>query len=388
MLKYLPFFFLLSKLFTENLFYENAKISIDEAYSPWKIEKRGEKIVYAKKLKMLYLMVLSIFSDSHEKELSKRLKESEKTLKNPSEEEKILLEKIASLQNKKGVFFKDIVKGPSKSWEISNFSKKSKKAPINTSYTPIPTKHSQTLSLYSRSIPLKIQFIGHSSFLIQLEGMNILTDPVFNDLYIFTIRCFKRKAPPGIDIKDLPKIDLILISHSHIDHMEKSSLLYLKRYNPTIIAPEGLGKWFKKRGFKKVFSLSDWDSITFNKKISIQAIPAIHNSGRRDEIRSSLSLGYVISSIQKKIYFSGDTIYKKDLLNEIKKRYDKIDIAILPLSHHLSLPQAIDISSYLKALLIPAHFGSYKMGNWRIDKKIERMDKKNIKILKAGEILD
>ena len=99
-----------------------------------------------------------------------------------------------------------------------------------------------------RSQELLITWIGHSTFLIQVAGINIITDPIFGDLTFL----FKRLMPPGVALPHIPPLDYVLISHNHPDHMDAASLLYFKNHPATrFLVPLGNRAWFTKRGFSE-----------------------------------------------------------------------------------------------------------------------------------------
>ena len=102
-----------------------------------------------------------------------------------------------------------------------------------------------------------ITWIGHATFLIESNGVRILTDPVFGDLSFF----FRRLTPAGRTIEQLPRIDFVLLSHNHRDHMDAASLIALKKLNPEmqVLVPQGDKDWFARRGFSGVKEFGWWD---------------------------------------------------------------------------------------------------------------------------------
>lgn len=162
----------------------------------------------------------------------------------------------------------------------------------------------------------KIHNLGHATQLIQTEGMNILTDPVFGDLstiaYPSTTKYFKKDIP----IEQLPKIDVILISHNHRDHVDEPSLRAImeQNHNPHIFVPLGDGAYFTSLGFKKVHEFEWHQEIILtsdtDQSVTICCVPADHCSRRHgfDGHRSLVS-GWLISpeSRNEILYFAGDT---------------------------------------------------------------------------------
>ncbi|MFA5075277.1 MAG: MBL fold metallo-hydrolase [Candidatus Babeliales bacterium] len=214
-----------------------------------------------------------------------------------------------------------------------------------------------------------ITWIGQSTFLIQIGNINILTDPIFSDLMLFYPRNFK----PGIELKDLPKIDYILISHNHKDHMEKKSLLYLKSHDPVILVPKGNKKWFEKNNFKKIYE-KDWGQIENFDDLKISMLPAIHWAGRSlNSINKSLWGSWMIEFNGFKIYFAGDTAYSGHF-TQISEEFKNINIALMPLGpveprrlqkySHIDGHQAIQGFIDLKAEhFVAMHWGTYCLGS-------------------------
>lgn len=246
----------------------------------------------------------------------------------------------------------------------------------------------QKPDIIHRSIPLRITWIGHATCLIQINNLNILTDPVFENCYplIAGIKAFKRYTPPGISIKNLPKIDIVLISHNHYDHMEEKSLLYLKKMNPIILVPIGLKKWFIQRGFseKNIIEHNWYDKtkVLKNNNVEFIATPAIHSSMKRDHIKKneSLWIGWMIKGKDKTVYFAGDTAFHEKLFLELKNLFSQIDVALLPIDNandpnsHLDVDQAMKAFTLIKAkYMIPIHWGTYKFSSSRIDVPYEKL---------------
>jgi hypothetical protein len=163
----------------------------------------------------------------------------------------------------------------------------------------------------------KIHNLGHATQLIQTEGMNILTDPVFGNLAAVIYPSMTKSFRKEIQLDDLPPIDVILVSHNHRDHVDEKSLrdILKKGYQPTLLVPMGDATYFKGLGFKIVQEMEWHEEITFlspitNNKVTICNVPADHRSGRNGfDSHKSLVSGWVISPKNREeiVYFAGDT---------------------------------------------------------------------------------
>ena len=233
-----------------------------------------------------------------------------------------------------------------------------------------------------------ITWIGHSTFLIQINKKNILTDPIFGAPSIF----FPRILPPGIAPQALPTIDYVIISHNHFDHMDGKSLSLLKEINPhlTILVPEGDQYWFEKRNFKNVYSSAWWKKHNFE-NLSFTFLPAYHWSQRGLFDRNkSLWGSWMIQSDVNSIYFAGDTAYSYHF-KAIGKEFNNINVAILPIGPceprkymfdtHVNAEEAGEAFLDLNAQqFIPMHWGTFHFGVDTFEtpvKRIQRWWKKN-----------
>lgn len=179
---------------------------------------------------------------------------------------------------------------------------------------------------------LSLTWIGHATVLIQIDGKNILTDPIWSE------RCSpisfigpKRFTNPGIKLEDLPPIDIIIISHNHYDHMDLPTLKALdERDKPTIFAGLKNKDFLQGEGLTNVIELDWWD-IRIEKDIKITFTPTQHFSGRGIFDREETLWGsYIIEGKEKTIYFAGDTGYFPGF-KEIGSKFPNIDVAILPI---------------------------------------------------------
>ena len=147
-------------------------------------------------------------------------------------------------------------------------------------------------------------WIGHSTFLLQLSGLNILTDPVWAKRMGFQ----KRLTEPGIPLEDLPEIDVVVISHGHYDHLDFPTLKKLKG-NPTYFVPIGLKSLFIKKGYQHVVEMNWWESLEYE-GVTIHFVPAQHWTRRSlNDMNTSHWGGWIFQTTSETFYFVGDTGY-------------------------------------------------------------------------------
>jgi len=222
----------------------------------------------------------------------------------------------------------------------------------------------------------QILFINHSTFLVQMDGINILTDPIWSRRCSpFSFMGPERHRPPGIAFTDLPRIDVVLLSHNHYDHLDISTILKLKQaHDPLFIVPLGVDLMLRKRGISSISTL-DWHEDATFKSISFSATPAIHFSSRgmldRDK---TLWCGYLIDNGTKRLYFAGDTGYDPQVFKSIRERYGKIDLAMIPIGAykpawfmspiHVSPQEAVKIHLDVKSTQsVAMHFGTFALAD-------------------------
>ena len=213
---------------------------------------------------------------------------------------------------------------------------------------------------------LNITLINHATLLIQMDGVNILTDPIYSRTVSFL---FPRRQKPGIPFEELPPINYILISHSDYDHLNLKTLRMLRCRGPsTIVISKGLTPYAQKAGFEDIVDLNTWES-TERPDTKITCTPAKHHSKRSAwDHTGSACCGFVVQSRNHTVYFAGDTGHAK-FFAELGSRFS-IDAALLPIgaykpekwfkNEHLHPETAVKAFLDLKALhLIPYHWGTF-----------------------------
>ena len=208
-----------------------------------------------------------------------------------------------------------------------------------------------------------VTWIGHASFLIQFSDLNVLVDPNFAN-WLFLLKRIKRA---GLRLQDLPKIDLVLLTHAHFDHFHKPTLRKLPQ--PKIgIMPRGVGELARNLGFSRVIELAWWESFSQG-DWKVTFTPSKHWGARtlRDAHRGYG--GFVLEHQGRKIYHAGDSAYF-DGFAEIGKKL-RPEIALLPIgayhpesfrSVHMGPDEAVRAFKDLRAkILVPMHYGAFKL---------------------------
>lgn len=230
---------------------------------------------------------------------------------------------------------------------------------------------------------LGVTFIGHSSFLIQIAGKNVVIDPIYAP-WIFVLKRLRR---PGVRIADLPPIDLILVSHAHFDHLHRPSLRAIARSNerkygrrPTIVVPKKVGDLVADLGMEHVIEMDWWQCVKFG-ALSVTHTPSRHWGARivRDMHRGYG--GFVLKSGNHALYHSGDTAYF-DGFSEIGARLHP-KVALLPIGAyhpesfrnvHTSPEDAVQAFIDLRAqCMIPMHYGTFRLSHEPMEEPIERL---------------
>jgi N-acyl-phosphatidylethanolamine-hydrolysing phospholipase D len=228
-------------------------------------------------------------------------------------------------------------------WKVGHFDDPKDEKKVPSTFTP--PEHNTPLD---PSLP-NATWINHSTFLINIEGVTLLTDPIWGKRCSpFNFLGPVRKHTPSIDLAELKKVDHVLISHNHYDHLDKKTVIQLHKLYPDIQwwVPLGVKKWFTKLGITQVQELGWWEEISFiNPKdplleLSLTAVPTQHFSGRgpRDSWKS-LWLGWVVeftkNSNTKRLYFVGDTGYNEYDFKAIGDKWPHMDLSLIPIGTYI-----------------------------------------------------
>lgn len=252
----------------------------------------------------------------------------------------------------------------------------------------------------------KLIWFGHSAFLLQLDGKNILLDPMLGESPsphpIIGTKRFNKELP--IEIQQLPKIDAILISHDHYDHLDYESIQLLKEKTAEFFVPLGVGKHLRSWGISSedIHELNWWDETEFQ-NIELAFTPSRHFSGRGLTDRSSSMWGsWVIKGKTKNIYFSGDSGYGTHF-KEIGDKYGPFDFAMMECGQynenwqniHMVPEETVKASIDLKTkVIMPIHWGAFALSLHTWDDPVIRVTKEAkalnlpITVPIIGEIID
>lgn len=241
---------------------------------------------------------------------------------------------------------------------------------------------------------LRVTFINHSTLLIQMDSMNILTDPAWSERSSPVWFAGPRRVrSPGIRFEDLPPIDVVVVSHNHYDHLDLPTLkrLYLQ-HKPKIYVGLGNKLLLDRSGIEQVCELDWWQQVELSNSIRLACVPAQHFSGRGlCDRNKTLWAGFVFESQAGTVYFAGDTGFSSHF-EQISDRFGPIRLALLPIgaflpkwfmsAGHLSPDDALKAHFILGAKAsVAMHFGTFPMAD---DGQSEPADRLSAAIAETG----
>jgi N-acyl-phosphatidylethanolamine-hydrolysing phospholipase D len=245
---------------------------------------------------------------------------------------------------------------------------------------------------------LVLTWVGHSTFLVQVGGLNILTDPMWSDRASpIPFVGPRRWVKPGIAMHELPPIDVVVLSHDHYDHLDKRSVNRMARLHAEArwLAPLGLGRRLRQWGAQAVAEMDWWEELGMH-GVLFACVPAQHYSARglRERWRS-LWCGWVMRADEgKRVYFAGDTAYFPEFA-AIGARYGPFDAALMPIAGylprdymkyvHLSPEDAVRAFTELRAaagdapdrepVFVPMHWGTFKLSDEAMDEPVMLLER-------------
>lgn len=220
---------------------------------------------------------------------------------------------------------------------------------------------------------IRITPMGHATVLLQVAGLNIVTDPMWSDRAgPLPWLGAKRRCPPPMALDDLPPIDIVLLSHCHYDHLDRATLAHLERRDrPRLVTGLKVGRITPCRD---VAELDWWSSVALADGVTASYVPAEHASARGPfDQNKSLWGGFVIETPAGTIYFAGDTAFGAHFA-AIRERFGAPDVSLLPIGAylprwfmsivHMDPHQAVEAASILQTrVMVPIHYGVFHLAD-------------------------
>ena len=251
-----------------------------------------------------------------------------------------------------------------------------------------------------------VTWVGHATLLIQLDGVNILTDPQWSDRASpVSFAGPRRVAAPGLPFEDLPPIHLVLISHDHYDHLDEATIRRLTAtHRPRFVVPLGIKAWLADRGAADVVELDWWQHVEV-RGLTLTCVPAQHFSGRALLSHNrTLWSGWTIAGRNRRAFFAGDTGYY-DVFADVGRRLGPCDLAAISIGaylpreimrlSHTTPEETLQLFADVRARrLVPIHWGTFDLADEPIGEPPKRLeaearrlglDADRVWVLKHGE---
>jgi L-ascorbate metabolism protein UlaG (beta-lactamase superfamily) len=235
---------------------------------------------------------------------------------------------------------------------------------------------------------LDVTWIGHATMLVRLGPASILTDPIFSERASpVSFAGPKRVRPAAIPVDQLPRIDAVVVSHSHYDHLDLPSLRALEaRFHPWFLVPLGLASLLEGEGLTHVRELDWWTSFEVpGTPLTATLAPSRHWSARGlFDRRETLWGAWMLSAQGRSVYFAGDTGYGPHF-SEARTRLGAPDVALLPIGayaprwfmhdHHMNPAEAVQAMLDLGAAAsVPMHYATFRLTDEGIDEPVKALD--------------
>ena len=260
-------------------------------------------------------------------------------------------------------------------WSFSTFNKKKKKLDMTVPKEHVLDKKKVLFNLEKYKGDDYIAWIGHATFLIKLGNTTIITDPVFSKNAGPLFFGPKRYVEPALNLNEIPKTDLFLLTHNHYDHQDMGTIRRYPFKDAKVLAPLKLGKYFTRYRFKDVNEMDWYDEIKINDELKVTFLPAVHWSKRGfTDTNKTLWGSFLIEYKNKKIFFACDTgvgnIYK-----ELGEKFGPIDLTLINIgaynfypmmpykdksAYHTNPEEALNVAQDLKSKkVLGTHWGTF-----------------------------
>lgn len=290
------------------------------------------------------------------------------------------------------------------------WQRRSKDMPPPESYD-FPIAENDPSFLRTNGHKTTLTWIGHATVLLQLNGKNILTDPLFSERASPVQWAGpKRVVAPGLSLQDLPPIHMVVISHDHYDALDKNSIISLFErdggHETIFFVPLRLKRWMNNLGITKVFELDWWDQHDEG-EFRITAVPVQHWSKRGLAARNkTLWAGWVIQSGDFRFFFTGDSGYTP-IFKEIGEKLGPFDLSAIPIGayeprwfmkiHHINPEEAVQIHKDVRSKKsVAIHWGTFILTDEPLDEPPKRLETAKVErnvppeaflVLKHGETI-
>ena len=292
-------------------------------------------------------------------------------------------------------------------WSFRTFNKEKKKLDMS-----LPSDHSIKKEVVLKNLIKNqnndfIAWIGHATFLIKLGDTTIITDPVFSRNAGPLFFGPKRYVDPALNLNELPKIDLFLLTHNHYDHQDTATIRKFPYKDANVIVPLKLGKYFTKYNYKKVNELDWFQTIQVN-DLKITLLPAVHWSKRSlTDTNKTLWGNFLIEYKNKKILFACDTGYGQ-IYKKLGEKFGPVDLTMINIGaydfrpmfeksiYHTNPEEALQVAKDLKSKkVIGTHWGTFVLSlepimeppvRFKNNAENYGFQKKDAIIFKIGEI--
>ena len=257
-------------------------------------------------------------------------------------------------------------------WSWRTFSKEKKKIDMTVPKEHVVDKKTLLLNLEKFKNEDYIAWIGHATFLIKLGETKIITDPVFSKNAGPLMFGPKRFTKPALKLEEVPKTDLLLLTHNHYDHLDIATIRKYPHKKSKVLLPLKLSKYFTKYRFKDVTEMDWYEEVKVNDDLKITFLPAVHWSKRSlTDTNKTLWGNFLIEYKDKKILFACDTGYG-NIYKELGKKYGPIDLTIINIGaynfkpmfdksiYHTTPEEALNIAKDLKSKkILGMHWGTF-----------------------------